>query len=101
LATRSINFRQRFGLAYWLDGQKEKGRTLLLQALQEYDKAPWQIEWTCYDVAGVYATLGDTQKALALLLDKQCPLPWGLDYYIQIDPMFQNLWGNAEFQAIV
>lgn len=97
-----LNFRQRFGLAYWLDGQKEKGRALLLQALAEYEKEFEPRDYQrCYDEPGVYATLGDTQKALAILRDKSCPLHVGLDYYILIDPLFQNLWGNAEFQKIV
>jgi adenylate cyclase len=99
-----LDVRQRIGLAYWLDGQKEKGRTLLMEALQEYEESAERLkinDMIGYDQAGVYATLGDTKKALDILRDKNCNLPVGLDYYIQIDPLFQNLWGNAEFQAIV
>ena len=74
----------------------------MLEAFREYDKAAESNGYqTCYDQAGIYATLGDTQKAIAILRDKRCTLTVGLEYYIQIDPLFQNLWGNAEFQAIV
>lgn len=97
-----LNYHQRFGLAYWLDGQKEKGRALLLKALEENKKEflPGDHQ-RCYDEPGIYATLGDTQKALAILRDKSCTLDVGLDYYILIDPLFRNLWDNPEFQQIV
>lgn len=40
-------------------------------------------------------------KALAILRDKSCGLQVGLDHYILIDPLFQNLWENPEFRQIV
>lgn len=97
-----FNYRQRFGLAYWLDGQKEKGRELLLQALAEFEKvAERREDRDCYDQAGIMATLGNTQKALDILRDTNCHIWVGLDTYILIDPLFQNLWDNAEFKEIV
>lgn len=98
----AIDYRHRIGLAYWLDGQKEKGRRLLKEALDEFDKLT-ELNGTeyCYDKAGIYATLGDTEKALAQLRDQHCILDGGLESYFLIDPLFQNLWNNTEFQEIV
>ena len=96
------NFRQRFGLAYWLDGQKEKGRALLLEAQREFDTiySIWDAEF-CYDKAGILATLGKTEEALAILIKENCALSVGLEHYFLIDPLFKNLWDNEEFQQIV
>ena len=97
-----INFRQREGLAYWLNGQKDIGRKLFMEALKEYDTNVGKTNNYCYDKVGIQATLGNIETALAILRDKNCGmLPYGLDHYCKIDPLFQNLWDNPEFQKII
>jgi tetratricopeptide (TPR) repeat protein len=51
-----------------------------------------------YDLAKAYSFLGDQQKALSYL--DQWPVNWGIQDYIELDPLFFNLHDNPEFQRI-
>ncbi|MBT8218835.1 MAG: hypothetical protein KJP00_03375 [Bacteroidia bacterium] len=95
-----IDYRQRWGLAYYLDGQKEKGEELLLQALEQYEKH-LELRGTThlYDIVGIYAFLGQTDKAFEILEDPERVFWGGLETYSAIDPLFQNLWDNEKFKA--
>ena len=95
-----VNWRQRYGLALWLNGQHDEAQEQFDIAIHEYQNSLTNQEWWCYDRAGIYATLGQTEEALKVLLEG-CPLTVGLDHYITIDPLFKNLWGNDEFEAFV
>ena len=55
----------------------------------------------CYDIAGIHATLGNTELALKILRDKSCLLCCALELYITHDPFFKNLWELDEFKEII
>jgi TolB-like protein len=92
----------RRGLLYWLNGDQERGRTYLVNALEEFDnKLKFSGFSNCYDVAGIYATLGDTEKALEILQSDDCIIYNGLEYYFSHDPLFKNIWNDVRFKSIV
>jgi hypothetical protein len=55
-----------------------------------------------YDLAGINCFLGRKEKALEYLRSYS-PRPWpaGLSYFIDVDPLFNNLRSDPEFQKIV
>ena len=73
---------------------------MMLTAYQEFEKA-WELRgwYDCYNRAGIQSMLGNNEKALSFLRD--CKLHAAMDHYILIDPLFQNLWENEEFQEII
>jgi hypothetical protein len=55
-----------------------------------------------YDLAGVYAVLGQKEKAYRYLRSfDQSGWPWGSVYLIRHDPLFDSLREDAEFKKMV
>ena len=56
-----------------------------------------------YDLASLYTFLGQKEKAWHYLraYDKAGAWNWGLPYFIQVDPLFENLHHNAEFKQMI
>jgi hypothetical protein len=52
------------------------------------------------EIAGVYAALGDTNKTLEWL-DKACGEHASALIYLNIDPVYDPMHPNPQFQAIV
>jgi tetratricopeptide (TPR) repeat protein len=93
---------QRRGLVYWLNGDQERGKTYFVNALEEFDNKLKLFGFNnCYDVAGIYATLGDTEKALEILQRDDCFITNGLEYYFSHDPFFKDIWNDIKFRSIV
>jgi TolB-like protein/class 3 adenylate cyclase len=95
----------RFAYILWSSGNKEAG-------IKEFEKAQkamlntknfgrnfWAID---YDLAGVFCFLGHKEKAMEYLRSYSAHT-WhvGLPYYIDKDPLFNNLRNDPEFQKIV
>ena len=60
-------------------------------------------EFADYDMAGVYAFMGDKKMAYEILKiwQKRNHWPWGSPYLIKIDPLFDNLRSDKEFKELV
>jgi tetratricopeptide (TPR) repeat protein len=52
-----------------------------------------------YDLAKVYSFLGEKEKALDYL--SKWKANWGLYYYVEIDPLFENIRKEPEFKRQV
>jgi len=93
----------RYGLTLWLSGDSLNGAKFLKNALLEFSsKASFMGGFdNCYDTAGIYAILGETEKALDLLENNSCFLGNGLDYYAPHDSFFKELKNNPRFKRII
>jgi TolB-like protein len=99
----------RIGYAYWINGYKEEG-DYYLNKLIEYSTREIQLErgraeelFVYYDLAGVYAFYGETEKALEYLRifnRKKIIQSWFVDL-IKSDPLLDNIRDEPEFQQIV
>lgn len=56
-----------------------------------------------YDNAGIYSFLGESQKAIESLRKYDETSIWksGNVYFIQVDPLFDNIRERSEYQEIV
>ena len=55
-----------------------------------------------YKRAGIYSYLGETEKAIEYLkILEELPVKSPLVYFLQFDPLFDNLRENSEFQKII
>jgi class 3 adenylate cyclase/TolB-like protein len=95
--------RQSLAYAYWKLGKKKEAKKLFDEFLAQCEKvSKLNGDGEYYDVAAVYAVLGDKEKAYENLrkLDETGWL-WALPWYIQYDHMFENLWQDEEFKKMV
>ncbi len=100
------NAQHRLGYIYYKAGKKEK-------AMEYFDKQidyckesirlqrPYADGSAQYDLAGVYAFLGEKEKAYKIIHAVVDQLNNGLLWYIQHDPLFENLWNDQEFKDII
>jgi tetratricopeptide (TPR) repeat protein len=100
------NHQHRIGYLYYHLGDKElateffnKQITICLQSIEQ--KRHYAITFAQYDLAGVYAFLGEKENAYSLLYDISDKLGSGLLRLIQVDPLFGNLWEDPEFRNII
>ena len=97
------NYRQRYAYALWMKGKREKANELFDQQIAEYEKGMMLGRIgrhdPRYNLAGIQAFRGNTKAAMDLLEDYQ--FQSGLEYYVTIDPVFENLWSNPEFQKLI
>jgi adenylate cyclase len=56
-----------------------------------------------YDLAGIYAFLGEKEKAYKLVheMEESKTLYWCIIKFMQGDPLYKNLWGDQEFKLII
>ena len=58
--------------------------------------------YVCYDLASIYAFLGQKEEAYQMLRAyAELGFNFGLEKYITIDPIFESLRDDPEFKAIV
>jgi len=97
--------KHRYAYVLWASGKKEEG-------LKEFEKAEKEmlnmkklgrnVLGLYYDLACIYSFLGKKEKALEYLRSySDHPWPWGLPYFIDVDPLFNNIRSDPEFQKIV
>lgn len=97
------NYKHRYAYALWMNGDQKKANELFDEQISQYEIS---IELgrigrhdPLYNLAGIKAFRGDSKGALKLLKDYQ--FNSGLEYYITIDPLFENLWSNQEFKDLI
>ena len=99
----------RIGWAYWQNGNKEKAKYFFNEQinycnkLNELGRVREDPLRTAYDLAGVYAFLGEKDKAyenLRIYIQKPIENNWGLNI-IKTDPLFDSIRDEPEFQQIV
>lgn len=99
--------RHRFALILWMNGKKEEADELFnkhievcknsIQSGGLYGKS-----LGAYDLAGIYAFLGDKNEAYNWLRKyEKDGFIWGYHQYIFIDQLFESLWGDPEFNTIM
>jgi tetratricopeptide (TPR) repeat protein len=103
--TDSNNNLHRWGLALWKSGRKEDALRLMNKSISIYKKLDslGRINFAEYDMAGVYAFMGDKKTAYEILnaWQQRTHWPWGSPYLIKIDPLFDNLRNDKEFKDLV
>jgi len=99
----------RIGYAYWRNGFKDSADYYFNKQVEYCNVAirlgrPYGQNFAYYDLAGVYAFMGNKIKAYENLKSfNQCPFGqvlW-IVKYIKIDPLFNSIRDEPEFQQIV
>ncbi len=98
--------KQRWALTLWLWEKKDTALILFREYIEEYQKlvrlGRIRMGVADYDIAGIYATLGQREKAYHYLRSfDQAGWPWGSIYLIQRDPFFDNLRKDKEFNEVI
>ncbi|MFC2123420.1 helix-turn-helix domain-containing protein [Bacteroidota bacterium] len=97
------NYKQRYAYALWMNGDQQKANELFDEQISQYERGMdlGRIgrHDPRYNLAGIQAFRGNTEAAMELLKDYQ--FQSGLEYYVTIDPLFENLWSNQKFQIMV
>lgn len=100
-----LNNDLRIAYILWNTGKKKEAQHVFLQQIATSKDAIKQGRWPGnfhYDLAAAYAFQGDTKNALLHLESyMQQGFNDGLEYFILIDPLFENLRSNKEFKEIV
>lgn len=95
----------RWGYALWKTGKKEEGSSHIKQALDFFreNKKKGLRENYNYELAGIYAFLGDNQKALEILKNMNQDNCWnmGMLNLIKIDPLFKSLQNESVFNQVI
>ena len=103
-------FKHRLGYAKWMNGKKDEGRRImeshrdsLLMAIQREESVNFG-SGKYYDLALIYAVLGQKEEALANLREAREQEKDGAFYrleYLLADPMLDNLREEPEFQKML
>jgi TolB-like protein/Flp pilus assembly protein TadD len=105
----TYNSMHRIGYTYWKNGYKKEAGFYFDKQI-EYCKTDIQNgrlyavqKYAYYDLATVYAFLGDKDQALINLriFSQRKMFPFWTVLYIKTDPMFENIRNVPEFQQIV
>jgi TolB-like protein/tetratricopeptide (TPR) repeat protein len=112
----TLNFHRSFviaqihhvGWALWENGQKKRGEYYFKKQLEYSEneimmKRPWgQKLYPYYDIAGVFAFMGDKEKAYIYLkkFNMRKTMPYWILTYMKNDPLFSSIRGEADFQQI-
>jgi len=109
LGTLPINNMHRIGYVYWLNGYKEKANHYFNEQINfcnrsnEMGRLYAKLSWTFYDLAGVYAFRGEKDKAfenLRVFNQKKQLAIWWVTHF-KLDPLFDSIRNEPEFQQIV
>ena len=105
-----FSFKHRLGFAKWMNGNKEEGRRImeshrdtLLMAIQRQEIVHFG-SGEYYDLALIYAVLGQKEEALKYLREARDHVKKGAFYrleYLLTDPMLDNLRDEPEFQEML
>lgn len=105
----AINDWHRYGQALILTGNSEKGMQMIQKQIELYEQhielsRIWYIN-TYYDLAGIYAFLGDTEKVYYWLEKFEEENGWlkygALESFIQFDFQFDNIRNEERFKNIL
>jgi TolB-like protein len=104
----AYNYAHRIGYAFWINGEKEKAKAYFQKQIENCNESIrrhslYAIEkYAYYDLAGVYAFLGDKEKAYENL-DKYNTKNFEnaqIVMYLGWDPMFNSIRDEERFQQI-
>ncbi len=97
------NYRHRYAYALWETGKKDSAKLLFEAQIQEsnteLELGRVERNDPHYNLAGIYAFLGDIDKAIDHL--NQHKFTSGLEIYAEIDPLFMDLYDNLAFKEII
>ncbi|KPK83430.1 MAG: hypothetical protein AMS27_12950 [Bacteroides sp. SM23_62_1] len=102
-----LNNTHRVGIVLWMNGKKEEAMEYFnkqidfcIESIKQKD--PYGTNNAAYDLAGVYAFLGNKEEAYRWLREyEKIGFSTGLHEYIKVDPLFDNLRNDEEFKEIV
>jgi tetratricopeptide (TPR) repeat protein len=104
----NIDNTHRVGIILWMNGRKEEAMkyfnkqiSFCTESIRQKD--PYgSIGGAAYDLAGVYAFLGNKEEAYKWLREyEKLGFSSGIHEYIKVDPLFDNLRNDEEFKEIV
>jgi len=104
-----INGMHRTGYTYWQNGYKKEAEYYFKSQIKNCNRAinlkrPYagQILYSYYDLAGIYAFLGDRDKAYKNLriFNQIVQVPLWMSKLIKTDPLFNSIRNEPEFQQI-
>lgn len=102
-----INNQHRIGYLYYLNGDKSKSNEYFNKQIEyckesiRLGRAYASLGAAGYDLAGIYAFLGEKEKAYQILYEVADKLKDGLLWFIKVDPLFESLWDDQEFKDII
>ncbi|MFH0842407.1 MAG: tetratricopeptide repeat protein [Bacteroidota bacterium] len=102
-----LNNAHRIGIIFWMNGKKKEALKYFNQQIEFCkesieNKNPYGTGGAAYDLAGVYAVLGNKEEAYKWLREyEKIGFNHGIHEYIKVDIMFDNLRNDEEFQQIV
>jgi TolB-like protein len=105
----AINSLHRVGYAYWQNGYKKEAEYYFNEQIKNCDRAiklnrPYsgQFLYSYYDLAGIYAFLGERDKAYKNLriFNQILRVPLWMANLIKTDPLFDSIRNEPEFQQI-
>ncbi len=106
----SVNDWHRYGQALFLNGEKKRGLEYLQKQIQINERKV-RLKRThfsglaaYYDLAGIYAVMGEKEKAyewLQKFTEQDGWIKLGLIRYVQYDIQFDNLREDKRFQALI
>ena len=103
------NGTHRIGYSYWKNGYKKEAKFYFDKQIEycnndiQYGRQYAAQKYAYYDLAAVYAFLGDKDQAfknLRVINERQMFPSWAV-WYIKKDPLFEGIRNEPEFQQIV
>jgi len=107
LGEEALFNRHRFALLLWINGKKEEARELFYKHIEVCENSInsdglYGKSLAAYDLAGIYAFLGEKEEAYNWLRKyERDGFIYGYHNYILFDQLFESLWKDEEFKAIV
>ena len=106
---RNLNNTHRIGHAFWLVGKQEEAKKYFDKQIRYCEESirlnRWYgvVKWAYWDMAGVYAFLGDKEKAYQYLdeVDKLSFYPTWWVTLAKTDPLFNSIREEERFQQIL
>ncbi len=106
-ALEYMNVSHRIGLILWANGKKDEAMeyfnkqiSFCKESISKKDQ--YGITNATYDLAGIYAVLGNSAEAMHWLREyEKLGFTNGAHEWIKVDPMFNNLRIDEEFKQIV
>jgi TolB-like protein/lipoprotein NlpI len=107
LLESDLNNSHRIGIIFWMIGKKDEAMKYFNRQIEFSNesirnKDPYGLGDAAYDLAGVYAVLGNREKAYKWLREyEKLGFLHGIHEYIKVDLLFDNLRNDDEFKEIV
>jgi TolB-like protein/Tfp pilus assembly protein PilF len=106
LGEEALFDRHRYAFLLWMNGKKEEAKEQFYKHIELCENSIrsgglYGRTLAAYDLAGIYAFLGERRKAYKWLREyERDGFIYGLHKYILIDQLFESLWEDEEFKTI-